>query len=85
MPANGSCKMRFKHLGRHCVLEHLVAEPAVVPGPPAERQALADAIARMSPVSRQHITLQWEVDFSDEAMRFDLGALLTVEWEAAEG
>jgi hypothetical protein len=56
--------------------------------PAAERQALADAIARMSPVSWQHINLQGEFDFSDEALtdalRFDLGALLTVEWEAAE-
>jgi hypothetical protein len=56
--------------------------------PPAERQALANAIARMSPVSWQHINLQGEFDFSDEALtdalRFDLGALLTVEWEVAE-
>ncbi len=53
--------------------------------PAAERQALADAITRMSPVSRQHINLQGEFDFSDEALtealQFDLGALLTVEWE----
>ena len=57
--------------------------------PPAERQALADAIARMSPVSWQHINLQGEFDFSDEALsdalRFDLGALLTVEWETTDG
>ncbi|GAA3977044.1 Tn3 family transposase [Hymenobacter antarcticus] len=57
--------------------------------PPVERQALADAIARMSPVSWQHINLQGEFDFSDEALtdalRFDLGALLTVEWEVPEG
>jgi len=57
--------------------------------PPTERQALADAIARMSPVSWQHINLQGEFDFSDEALtdalRFDLSALLTVEWETAEG
>ena len=56
---------------------------------PAERQVLADAIARMSPVSWQRINLQGEFDFSDEALtdalRFDLSALLTVEWEAAEG
>ena len=56
---------------------------------PAERQALADAIAHMSPVSWQHINLQGEFDFSDEALsdalRFDLGALLTLKWEAAEG
>ena len=56
---------------------------------PAERQALADAIARMSPVSWQHLNLQGEFDFSDEALsdalRCDLSALLTVEWEAAEG
>lgn len=55
---------------------------------PTERQALADAIARMSPVSWQHINLQGEFDFSDEALtqalQFDLGALLTVEWETAE-
>jgi len=42
----------------------------------------------MSPVSWQHINLQGEFDFSDEALtdalRFDLGALLTVEWEVAE-
>lgn len=53
--------------------------------PATERQALADAIARMSPVSWQHINLQGEFDFSDEALtealQFDLGALLTVEWE----
>jgi TnpA family transposase len=51
--------------------------------PPAERQALTDAIARMSPVSWQHLNLQGEFDFSDEvlsdALRFDLGALLAVE------
>ncbi len=56
--------------------------------PPTERQALADAIARMSPVSWQHINLQGEFDFSDEALsdalRFDLGALLTVELETAD-
>ena len=56
---------------------------------PAERQALADAIAYMSPVSWQHINLQGEFDFSDEALtdalRFDVGALLTVELEAVEG
>ena len=50
---------------------------------------MADAIARMSPVSWQHINLQGEFDFSDEALtdalRFDLDALLTVEREAAEG
>ena len=43
----------------------------------------------MSPVSRQHINLQEDFDFSDEALtdalRFDLDALLTVEREAAEG
>ena len=43
----------------------------------------------MSPVSWQHINLQGEFDFSDEALtealQFDLGALLTVEWEATEG
>lgn len=54
---------------------------------PAERQVLADAIARMSPVSWQHINLQDEFDFSEEALtdalHFDLGALLTVEWDAA--
>ena len=54
---------------------------------PAERQALADAIARISPVSWQHINLQGEFDFSEEALtdalHFDLGALLTVEWDAA--
>ena len=52
---------------------------------PTERQVLANAIARMSPVSWQHINLQGEFNFSDEALtdalRFDLGALLTVEWE----
>jgi len=51
--------------------------------PATERQALADAIARMSPVSWQHVNLQGEFDFSDEALanvlRFDLSALLTVE------
>ena len=56
---------------------------------PVERQALADAIARMSPMSWQHINLQGEFDFSDEALtdalRFDLGALLTVEWKIVEG
>ena len=57
--------------------------------PSTERQALADVIARMSPVSWQHINLQGEFDFSDEALtdalRFDLGTLLTVEWETTEG
>ena len=57
--------------------------------PSTERQALADAIARISPVSWQHINLQGEFDFSDEALtdalRFDLSALLTVEWENTEG
>ena len=52
--------------------------------PPNERQALVDAIARMSPVSWQHINLQGEFNFSDEALtdalRFDLNALLTVKW-----
>ena len=56
--------------------------------PSTERQALADAIARISPVSWQHINLQGEFDFSDEALtealHFDLAALLTVEWEAAD-
>jgi len=56
--------------------------------PAAERQALADAIARMSPVSWQHINLQGEFDFSDEALtqalHFDLDALLTVDWEAPD-
>lgn len=51
--------------------------------PSTERQALADAGAPMSPVSWQHINLRGEVDFSDEALtdalRFDLGALLTGE------
>ena len=40
-------------------------------------------------MSWQHINLQGGFDFSDEALtdalRFDLSALLTVEWEAAEG
>lgn len=53
--------------------------------PSTGRQALADAIARMSPVSWQHINLQGEFDFSDgaltQAVQVDLGALLTVEWE----
>jgi len=53
-----------------------------------ECQTLADAIARMSPVSWQPIYLQGEFDFSDEALievlHFDLAALLTVEWEAAD-
>lgn len=39
----------------------------------------------MSPVGWQHINLQGELDFSDEALtevlQFDLSALLTVEWE----
>ena len=52
---------------------------------PIERQSLAAAIACMSPVSWQHINLQGEFDFSDEALaqalHFDLGALLSVEWE----
>lgn len=56
--------------------------------PPGERQALADAIARRSPVSWQHINLQGEFDFSEEALtdalHFDLEALLTVEWEATK-
>lgn len=56
---------------------------------PAERQALANAIAHMSPVSWQHINLQGEFDFSDEelsnALRFDLCALLTVKQKAPEG
>ena len=57
--------------------------------PPVERQVLADAIARMPPaVSWQHINWQGEFGLSDEALtdalRFDLGALLTVEWKAAE-
>ena len=55
--------------------------------PADERQQVADAIAASSPVSWQHINLQGEFDFSDEALsdalRFDLGALLTVEWETA--
>ncbi|WP_375434999.1 hypothetical protein [uncultured Hymenobacter sp.] len=37
---------------------------------------------------KKHINLQGEFDFSDEALigalQFDLEALLTVEWEAAE-
>ena len=45
--------------------------------------ALVDANARMSPVSWQHINLQGEFDFSDEALtdalRFELNALLAVE------
>jgi len=49
--------------------------------PAGERQWLADAIARRSPVSWQHINLQGEFDFSDEALA---EALLTVEWEAAK-
>ncbi|SHM24284.1 Tn3 family transposase [Hymenobacter psychrotolerans] len=53
--------------------------------PPAERQALANAIACRSPVSWQHVNLQGEFDFSEEALtdalHFDLEALLTVEWD----
>ena len=49
---------------------------------------MADAIARMSPVSWQHINLQGEFDFSYEALtdalRFDLSWLLTIEWKATE-
>lgn len=56
--------------------------------PPTERQELADASARMSPVSWQRINLQGEFDFFDEtlteALHFDLVALLTVEWETAD-
>ena len=44
--------------------------------PPVERQALADAIARISPVNWQHINLKEAFDFSDEALtdalRFDV-------------
>ena len=60
-----------------------------VQAPPNERQALADAIARMSPVRWQHINLQGEFDFSDEALtdalRFDLNAMLSVEGETNKG
>lgn len=56
--------------------------------PLAERQALADAIARIPPVNWQHINLQGKFDLSDEAsteaLHFDLAALLTVEWGAVE-
>ena len=42
----------------------------------------------MSPVSRQHINLQEDFDFSDEALtdalRFDLNARFTVECESTE-
>lgn len=47
--------------------------------PPTFRPALADAIARMAPVSWQHINLQREVDFAAAALRFDPGAVLPVE------
>lgn len=53
--------------------------------PSTERQALADAITHLPPVSWQRINLQGEFDLSDgaltEALQFDLGALLTVERE----
>jgi len=49
---------------------------------------LADAIAQNSPVSWQHINLQGEFGFSNEALtealHFDLAALLNVEWEEAD-
>jgi len=40
--------------------------------PPAERQAVADAIAASSPVSWQHVNLHGEFDFSDEALKDSL-------------
>ena len=61
-------------------------QPAAVSGI-RERASgsVAHAIARMSPVSWQHINLQGEFHFSDqaltEALQYDKGALLTVEWE----
>ena len=52
--------------------------------PAGERQAVAEAIAGMSPVSWQHINLQGEFNFSEEALtdawQFDLDTLLTMEW-----
>ncbi len=55
--------------------------------PPAERRALTELIARSSPVSWQHINMQGEFDFSDEALseaiRFDLAELVGFEWETA--
>ena len=55
--------------------------------PPAERQAVAEAIAASSPVSWQHINLHGGFDFSDEALkdsiRFDIEALFAFHWEQA--
>jgi TnpA family transposase len=54
--------------------------------PTAERQALADLIGRSLPASWQHINLQGEFDFSDEALNdslhVDLAELFAFEWEA---
>lgn len=55
--------------------------------PAGERQQVAAAIATSSPVSWQHVNLQGEFDFSDDAVQdslcFDVEALLAFNWEAA--
>ena len=64
-----------------CLTQQLFQAPA------NERPALADAIARMPPLSWPHLNLHGGFDFSDEALtpalQFDSGALLTVAWETA--
>ena len=55
--------------------------------PVVEWQAPTNAIVPSSPVSWAHSNQQGEFNFSDEtlaeARHVDLGALLTVKWEAA--
>jgi hypothetical protein len=60
------CKQLMQNVIVCC--NYLYLNQQLFQAPPAERQALADAITRLSPVSWQHINLQGEFDFPDEAL-----------------
>jgi hypothetical protein len=63
--------------------DYLYLTQRLLDTPPAERRALTEVIARSSPVSWQHINMQGEFDFSEEALsealRFDLAELVSFE------
>ena len=82
----GACKRLVQNVIVYW--NYLYLNQQLFQAPPAKRQTLADAIAQNSPVSWQHINLQGEFGFSNEALtealHFDLAALLNVEWEEAD-
>jgi hypothetical protein len=57
MPANGWCTMRASIWAVSVCWNCLCLNQAIFQTLPAERQALVDSIAHLSPVSWQHINL----------------------------